>query len=110
MDLFLMDSLSEAIIAFVKENYARRRFIFWGERLTVTPETRIRDDLKLTLETAEALMLEYFERWNVHSQGFNIRNYFHPELPGTRDVPDPHKPLTVSMLIESARAGRWLFQ
>ncbi|WP_232285087.1 DUF1493 family protein [Pantoea ananatis] len=109
MDLFLMDMLSEEIITFVRDNYARRRFIFWGQRHPVTPETSLRDDLKLTIETAGALMHEYFERWNVESLGFDIRNYVHPELPGTGDIPDPHKPLTVSMLIDSARAGRWLF-
>ncbi|MEW6483873.1 MAG: DUF1493 family protein [Pseudomonadota bacterium] len=61
---------------------------------------------------------EYFESLNIDSSGFNFRKYFPNE--GIRFLPnrilpeylktDYHQPepLTVSMLIASAKAGRWL--
>ncbi|EHG7817763.1 DUF1493 family protein, partial [Salmonella enterica subsp. enterica serovar Enteritidis] len=51
---------------------------------------------------------EYFKRWNVDSEGFDILNYLNPEYFGSKE-PDPRKPLTVGMLVESAKTGRWLY-
>ncbi|EAZ8109920.1 DUF1493 family protein, partial [Salmonella enterica] len=38
----------------------------------------------------------------------NILNYLNPEYFGSKET-DPRKPLTVGMLVESAKAGRWLY-
>ncbi|EGZ4340785.1 DUF1493 family protein, partial [Salmonella enterica subsp. enterica serovar Java] len=44
------------------------------------------------------------KRWNVDSEGFDILNYLNPEYFGSKE-PDPRKPLTVGMLLESAKLG-----
>lgn len=59
-------------------------------------------------EDSEELLQKYFKRWNVDSEGFDILNYLNPEYFGSKE-PDPRKPLTVGMLVESAKAGRWLY-
>ena len=69
----------------------------------------IRDDLKLVFEDNVELMDEYFQRWNVDRAKFEALNYFNPEYLGSKE-PDPHKPLTLRMLAESAKAGRWLYE
>lgn len=62
---------------------------------------------------------DYFELFQVKEEGFDFRKYFPntgiPFLPNAI-LPhylktDHHKPapLTVDMLIESAKAGRWLY-
>ncbi|AHG21483.1 hypothetical protein Z042_19105 [Chania multitudinisentens RB-25] len=62
---------------------------------------------------------EYAEKFHVDMASFNFRRYFPNE--GIRFLPnailpkylqtDHHEPepLTVNMLIESAKAGRWLY-
>ncbi|EDK6121345.1 cytoplasmic protein, partial [Salmonella enterica subsp. enterica serovar Schwarzengrund] len=75
---------------------------------TITLDTSIRDDLKLVFEDSEELLQEYFKRWNIDPEGFDILNYLNPEYFGSKET-DPRKPLTVGMLVESAKAGRWLY-
>ena len=70
-------------------------------------------------EDATEFLEEYRETLGVDISGFNVNRYF-PNA-GIRFLPnailprylrtDHHvpEPLTVSMLIESAEAGRWLF-
>jgi len=70
-------------------------------------------------EDATDFFEEYTEKLNVDMSGFSFNQYFPNE--GIRFLPnailpsylktDHHapEPLTVSMLIDSANAGRWLF-
>lgn len=105
-----MDHIAEEIIGFIQNSYTPRKYILWGKRKNIVEETRLRDDLQLAYETAESLMDDFFNRWTVDKNGFDINLYFHPEYSGTGHIPDPHYPLTVEMLINSARAGKWLYQ
>lgn len=105
-----MDNIAEEIIGFIQNHYTPRKYILWGKRKAIAENTRLRDDLKLAFETAENLMEDFFKQWGVDKNGFDLSQYFHPECPGTSHIPDPHIPLTVGMLIESARAGRWLYK
>ncbi len=70
-------------------------------------------------EDAENFLEEYFKTFKIDVTGFKFHRYFPNE--GVWFLPnailpkymrtDKHKPepLTVAMLIESARAGRWLY-
>ncbi|EAY7098268.1 DUF1493 family protein, partial [Salmonella enterica] len=85
-----------------------KKYFLCGPKRTITLDTSIRDDLKLVFEDSEELLQEYFKRWNIDPEGFDILNYLNPEYFGSKET-DPRKPLTVGMLVESAKAGRWLY-
>jgi len=103
-----MRDIGKEIIDFIDQEYNPKKYFLFGPKRTITLDTSIRDDLKLVFEDSEELLQEYFKRWNVDSDGFEILNYLNPEYLGSKE-PDPHKPLTVGMLIESAKAGHWLY-
>ncbi|EAN6356677.1 DUF1493 family protein [Salmonella enterica subsp. enterica serovar Kua] len=108
MDVLLMRDIEKEIIDFIDQEYNTKKYFLCGPKRTITLDTSIRDDLKLVFEDSEELLQEYFKRWNVDSEGFDILNYLNPEYFGNKE-PDPRKTLTVGMLVESAKAGRWLY-
>ncbi|QKJ87882.1 hypothetical protein PMPD1_2947 [Paramixta manurensis] len=79
----------------------------------------ISTDLPFLPEDAWDFFEKYFDTLNIDSANFNFRRYY-PNS-GVRFLPnsilpkylrtDHHdpSPLTVEMLIESAKAGRWLY-
>ncbi|EOU1338401.1 DUF1493 family protein [Cronobacter malonaticus] len=104
-----MQSIEKEIIEFIDRDYNPRKYFLFGPKCPVTRDTRIRDDLKLVFEDNEELLQAYFSRWRVEPGSSEILDYFHPGYLGSKE-PDPHKPLTVAMLVESAKAGRWLYE
>lgn len=69
-------------------------------------------------ETGDEIMKDYFQRFNVDSSRFHFLSYWPYEkgiLPNflrtaSQQIPEVQpKPLTLQMLIESAKAGRWLY-
>lgn len=62
-------------------------------------------------EELEEMLIDLFTRYNIEHQNFNLDNYFDPESPWWQRKPPRRelKPLTVAMIIESAKAGRWLY-
>lgn len=78
-----------------------------------TPETDFDTDLNLDIGEAEELMEEFFSLFNVERGNFKIQTYYPDEpwywnpfkKPPVIPVPD----FTIGMLIESAKAGRWLY-
>ncbi|OTA15105.1 hypothetical protein Xvie_03049 [Xenorhabdus vietnamensis] len=70
-------------------------------------------------ETGEEIMNDYFETFQVDKEGFNILKYW-PEEPGwipnfllPKSMRIPYiepEPLTLKMLVESAKAGRWIYK
>jgi len=101
--------IEKEVIDFIDLQYNPKKYFLFGAKRSVTLNTSIRDDLKLVFEDSEELLQEYFKRWGVDPQSFEILDYLNPEYPGSKE-PDPHKPLTVGMLVESAKAGRWLYR
>ncbi|MEL2242061.1 DUF1493 family protein [Leclercia adecarboxylata] len=70
-------------------------------------------DMLLDVDEAEELMEEFFREFDVNRGSFNIKSYY-PDVPfswnpfkKSAHVPVPD--FTISMLIESAKAGKWLF-
>lgn len=69
-------------------------------------------------ETGDDIMKDYFSRFNVDDSGFNFLKYwpyskgFIPNFMRPKSMRVEEKcaePLTIAMLIESAKAGRWLY-
>ncbi|EBS9555496.1 DUF1493 family protein, partial [Salmonella enterica] len=75
MDVFLMRDIEKEIIDFIDQEYNTKKYFLFGPKRTIILDTNIRDDLKLVFEDSEELLQEYFKRWNVDSEGFDILNY-----------------------------------
>ncbi|MBS0968520.1 DUF1493 family protein [Nissabacter archeti] len=79
---------------------------------TYTAESNIHFDVQLDVDDAEELMDEFFKVFNTERGNFKLEHYY-PDVPLSWnplkkqiiDVPD----FTIGMLIESAKAGRWLY-
>ncbi|EGL9165182.1 DUF1493 family protein, partial [Salmonella enterica] len=74
MDVFLMRDIEKEIIDFIDQEYNTKKYFLFGPKRTIILDTNIRDDLKLVFEDSEELLQEYFKRWNVDSEGFDILN------------------------------------
>ena len=80
----------------------------------LTPEMDFDIDLSIDELEAEDLMEQYFNELHVERGNFNIKTYF-PDVhiswnPFKKTEPVPVPLFTIGMLIESARAGRWLYE
>lgn len=79
---------------------------------TYTAESNIHFDVRLDVDDAEELMDEFFTVFNTDRGNFKLETYY-PDVPLSWNpfkkqiinVPD----FTVGMLIESAKAGKWLY-
>ncbi|MBH1932323.1 DUF1493 family protein [Serratia rubidaea] len=90
--------------------------VYLFKEKTLTPDTDLDTDLQLEDDEAEALMNEFFEQFGVDRGNFALETYYPPEPPLSellnpfkkRDIPIVPD-FTINMLIESAKAGRWLY-
>ncbi len=67
----------------------------------------------LDVDEAKELMDEFFREFNVDRGSFNIKTYF-PYEPFSwnlfkKPTPVPVPDFTLGMLIESVKAGKWLY-
>lgn len=90
--------------------------LFFKKRWPVTIDTSLSTGKYVwASETGEDIINEYFERFGVDRCGFDFYKYWPVETfilfalctSGADD--DEPQPLTLKMLAESARAGKWLF-
>lgn len=107
----MVSNLEQQIYDFIRP-YAGT-YLFNIKKVILTQKTDLDTDLSIDEYEAEELMREYFKRFNVDPAGFDIKVYY-PEIPFSWNpfkkinpvlVPD----FTIGMLIESAKAGRWLY-
>lgn len=88
-------------------------YLFNIRKMVLHPEDDLDSDLNIDeLEVAE-LMAKFFKEFNVDKANFNLKTYF-PDVavsfnPFRKPVPVPVPFFTIQMLIDSARAGTWLF-
>lgn len=108
------ETLEEQVIALVRKHYGA---VITGRSPEITPDSDIDTDIGMEWAEAEELMEEFFEKFSVDKGDFNIKTYY-PDPPMgillknlfRREKNLPEVPLfTINMLIESARAGRWLY-
>ena len=88
-------------------------YVFSAKPVPLTPETDLDTDLSIDDLEAEELMEQYFSEFKVDKGNFNIKKYY-PETPISWNIfkktePVPVPDFTIGMLIESAKAGRWLY-
>ncbi|QKJ85179.1 DUF1493 family protein [Paramixta manurensis] len=103
-------SIEQEIIHYIYENHSHKKYGFFGPRPEVTPQTELtRGGLDIIWEDAEDTLSYYFRNWNVELNKFEITHYFAPDFLGSPEPEQPLKPLYVWMLVESAKAGRWLY-
>ncbi|WP_312227853.1 DUF1493 family protein [Pseudescherichia sp.] len=81
---------------------------------TYTAESSIHFDVQLDQDEVEELVEDYSKEFNVDMSDFHLETYY-PEVsfswnpfkkPEPVDVPD----FTIDMFIQSAKAGRWLYE
>ncbi|MGK3122981.1 DUF1493 family protein [Candidatus Pantoea formicae] len=91
--------------------------VYLFKQKTLTPQIDIDSDLNFEREEAQALMAEFFTEFAVEPGSFAIETYY-PNEPSLVQILNPfHKrevpvvpDFTLGMLIESAKAGRWLYE
>lgn len=92
--------------------------LFSKRHKTLTLESDLYNDLKLAPEDAVDLLEEYAEAFGIKLGDISFTKYF-PNTSGLfsfltpkalRSTGEKPIPLTVGMLVESAKAGRWLYK
>ncbi|MFU9138991.1 DUF1493 family protein [Erwinia sp. HDF1-3R] len=107
----MVDSIEQRVYELVRP-YAGT-YLFNLKKVELTPETDLDTDLSIDELEVEDLMNDFFEKFNVGRGNFKIETYYPAEPfswnPFKKSPPIPVPDFTISMLIESAKAGRWLF-
>jgi len=95
----VMDDTEKAVFELVEEYNGHW---FWlRKRFPLTHETDLNKDFRMAPEDAAELLESFAERFSINSKEINFGRYFPP------DYSKPEKPLTIQVLIDSARAGQW---
>jgi acyl carrier protein len=110
----MADQIWEQLEAFAREELGRPLF----GRLELKPESRIEEDLRLTGMDAVEFIDKWAEKFNIETpDGFPYARYFGPDsLDVVRAVAGlfskkfrdaPLVPITLGMLAEAMRRGKW---
>ncbi|NGX87737.1 DUF1493 family protein [Rahnella sp. Lac-M11] len=93
-------------------NYITEKYSF--RKQPVGKEWTFQEHLNFVQEELEEMLVDLFTRYGIEHNNFNLDDYFEPEWPvwllWKRFQRKEYKPLTVGMIIESAKAGKWLYQ
>lgn len=110
----MTDPIWDQLEAFAREALGRPLF---GGALTLTPHSRLEEDLRLTGIDAVEFIDGWAEKFGVAAQGFPYSRYFGPDgwdvvgsvlgVVSKRHREPPRIPLTLGMLAEAMRRGRW---
>lgn len=108
----MADDIESRIYAFIEKQAGT--FVFKSPQLTA--ETDLDIDMHFAAEEAEQLMNEFFAEFDVARGRFSLHTYYPPDPPlkellnpfNKRQIPVVPD-FTIGMLIESAKAGRWLY-
>lgn len=88
-------------------------YLFNIRKVVLHPDDDLDSDLNIDESEVEELMAKFFNEFNVDKANFNLQTYF-PDVPVSlnpfrKPVPVPVPFFTIQMLIDSAKAGTWLF-
>ncbi|MBK4769860.1 MAG: DUF1493 family protein [Pantoea sp. Morm] len=114
----MVSDIEIAVLKWYQENYNARPLFSRTQ-----PELSYKTSLNTgpypwARETGDEIMQDYFQRFDVDNRGFDFLTYWPYEKglipnflrPKSQRISDQApKPLTLQMLIESAKAGRWLY-
>lgn len=107
----MVNNVEQRVYAFVRP-YAGT-YLFKFKQVELTPETDLDSDLSLDELEAGELMDTFFDVFKVERGNFKIETYY-PGVPVSwnpfkKTEPVPVPDFNIGMLIESAKAGRWLY-
>ena len=107
-----MRDIESEVINYLMEKYPVREHWLKPGLKQITKEWTLQGDFKFLPEDAHDFLVDVFERFNIEHSGFDGTNYFEYEYPFWQKKPPEKelKPLTVDMIIESAKAGVWLYE
>lgn len=92
------DNIEQAVFKLV-ESY--NGYWFWlRKRYPLKKETDLNADFRMAPEDAAELLEKYAEEFSINPKHIDFGKFF---------INEPHVPLTIDMLIKSAKAGRWLY-
>lgn len=107
----MVDSIEQRVYELVRP-YAGT-YLLNIKKVALTPETDLDTDLSIDELEVEDLMNDFFEKFNVGRGNFKIETYSPAEPfswnPFKKFPPISVPDFTINMLIESAKAGRWLY-
>ncbi|QGY32624.1 DUF1493 family protein [Pantoea cypripedii] len=92
--------IEKAVFDLVEEYNGRRLFTL--KRYPLKHDTDLNEDFRMDPLDAYELLEKYVERFNIEASEIDFSQYF-PE-----DFSEKHDRLTIQLLIDSAKAGRWL--
>ncbi|MEI7377969.1 DUF1493 family protein [Dickeya chrysanthemi] len=110
-----MESNKNKIISLVKRHAGVSITPYQKE---ITEKSIINSEFDFDEDEIEILMSDFFKEFSITPDGFNIKSYYYdysdhsaPSLLNPfKKIEKPElKILSVAMLIESARLGRWLY-
>jgi Protein of unknown function (DUF1493). len=109
----MVDDIEQRIFALVRRYDGVYLFNNKKRQQELTPDTDFDTDMTLDVGEAEDLMDEFFKEFQVDRGRFKIETYY-PDIPFSwnpfkKTEPVPVPDFTIGMLIESAKAGKWLY-
>ena len=109
----MVDEIEQGIFALVRRYNGVYLFNNEKKQRLLTRDTDFDTDMQLDVSEAEDLMDEFFKEFQVERGQFKIETYYPDEPfswnPFKKFPPVPVPDFTIGMLIESAKAGKWLY-
>ncbi|MBU9855525.1 DUF1493 family protein [Rahnella bonaserana] len=107
----MVDNMEQQIYDFIRP-YAGI-YLFNIKKVILTPDTDLDTDLSIDEYEIDDLMNEYFAKFNVDKGNYCTETYY-PDVyiswnPFKKVIPVQVPDFTIGMLIESAKAGKWLY-
>lgn len=94
------EDIEKAVFALVEDYNGKSLFTLRRYKLEL--DTDLNNDFRMDPIDAYELFERYADIFGINPSTITFNEYF-PE-----DFSAPHYPITISLLIESAQAGRWL--
>lgn len=109
----MVEDIERRIYALARRHNGVYLFNNEKKQKLLNAHTDIDTDMLLDDDEAEALMEEFFKEFGVDRGSFNIKIYYPGEPfswnPFKKSLSIPVPDFTIGMLIESAKAGKWLY-
>ncbi|NEG61032.1 DUF1493 family protein [Pantoea agglomerans] len=110
----MVDDVEQRVFALARRYCGVYLFNNDKKQKLLNHETDLDTDMLLDIGEAEELMDDYFEKFHVSRGNFRIETYYPDEPlswnPFKKALPVPVPDFTLGMLIESAKAGKWLYE
>ena len=109
----MADDIEQRIYSLVRRYNGVYLFNNKKKQRKLNPKTDLDTDMQLDISEAEDLMDVFFTILKINKGNFKIETYY-PDVPVSwnpfkKAPPIPVPDFTIGMLIESAKAGRWLY-